>query len=113
MAHDGLPTHCLEAVYLDDAPILGLRIGSSTPLVVFGAFAPGLIFGLNADPDANVLHSSRYCLLIPLHVLLLLSKEFDQLPILLCQSSKTCSLALNPNRSKSFVAAERAPLHNS
>jgi hypothetical protein len=47
--------HRVEAIDLGDQPTLQLRVGASSPLVMFGTLAPDLVLGRDANPDTDTL----------------------------------------------------------
>jgi hypothetical protein len=50
---DRLATHCLKMVDLFDTPAFGFGIEAGSFFMVLRAFAFGLIFGGDPDPDAD------------------------------------------------------------
>jgi hypothetical protein len=53
MTHDGLSADCLQMINFLDLPALGFGIVLGSLLVVLRAFAPGLVFGRDPNPDAD------------------------------------------------------------
>jgi hypothetical protein len=51
--HDGLAALAGQIIHLFDLPVAALGVEPSALFVMFGAFASGLIFGGNPNPDAN------------------------------------------------------------
>jgi hypothetical protein len=66
--HDGLPGDAGEVIEGHDLPALDIGVGSRPVLVVLGAFALGLVFGRDPDPDRDPLQFRLIGLLYLAHV---------------------------------------------